>query len=77
MLFLQVTSDLLQCNKALLSPFMKKTLTLAMLTIVSTIILVGCGQTTKSPADTVIIPDAAMLQQQKDFDQAMIEQSKK
>lgn len=56
---------------------MKKTLTLGMLTIVSTLLLVGCGQTTKSPADTVIKPDAVTLQQQKDFDQAMIEQSKK
>jgi len=44
-----------------------------MFTIVSTLLLVGCGQTIKNPADIVVPPDAATLQKQQDFDQAMIE----
>ncbi len=39
----------------------------------STIFLSSC--TVKTPADTVVKPDAKTLQQQADFDQAMIEKS--
>ena len=52
---------------------MKNTITLAIFAAISTLTLVGCGQTANSPADTVITPDAATLQKQQDFDQAMIQ----
>jgi len=54
---------------------MKNTLTLATLATIGTLLLVGCGRSA-NPADRVVPPDAATLQQQKDFDQAMIEQSR-
>lgn len=41
--------------------------------LLSTIGLLSC--TVKTPADTVVKPDAKTLQQQVDFDQAMIEKS--
>lgn len=44
-------------------------------TVAGTLLLVGCGQSS-NPADRVVAPDAATLQKQQEFDQAMIEQSR-
>ena len=54
---------------------MKNTIALATLTIVTALLLTGCGQS-RNPADRTVPPDAAALQKQQAFDQAMIEQSR-
>ncbi|MFA6079955.1 MAG: hypothetical protein WC753_00540 [Candidatus Gracilibacteria bacterium] len=55
---------------------MKNTTILIIFVAISTLAFVGCGQTTKSPVDTVEKVDAETLQKQAVFDQAMIEQSR-
>ncbi len=54
---------------------MKNIFTVTVLSLLSILMVTACTQTPRSPADEVVKPDKETLDQQKAFDQAMIEKN--
>lgn len=54
---------------------MKNIFTVTVLSIISIVFVTACSQAPKTPADEVVKPDKAVIEQQKAFDQAMIEKN--
>lgn len=54
---------------------MKNIFTVTVLSIISILSVTACSQTPKTPADEVIKPDKAAIEQQKAFDEAMIQKN--
>lgn len=52
---------------------MKNIFTVTLLSILAILLATACTKAPKSPADTVQKPNADIVQQQADFDRAMIE----
>lgn len=52
---------------------MKNIFTVTLLSVLAILLATACTKAPKSPADTVQKPDADIMQQQADFDRAMIE----
>lgn len=55
---------------------MKNIFAVTVLSLASILLATGCAQWPKTPADEVIVPEAAIMKQQVDFDTAMIEKNK-
>lgn len=52
---------------------MRNIFTVTLLSVLAILLATACTKVPKSPVDTVQTPDAATMQKQADFDQAMIE----